>query len=761
VTDAMTARVTSADQLSLVRWIRRHDPSGYALHRAVRVAIVAPAVFAFASQVIGDAQVATFAAFGSFALLLFVDFPGTRTNRLGSYLMLALVGSVLIVLGTLASRTTWLAAVGMAVVGFAVLFAGVLSASIAAAGSAALLAFILPVTLPADPSAIGLRLGGWALAVACAVPAALLLFPPRMHDALRANASAVCAALANSLEARLVVPPVAVPEASSATRDALVKLRQTFRGTTYRPVGLSTGSRALIRLIEELEWLHGIVAETTPEAAAGWPDVARRACAAGGVLLRASGQALDAGRTPTDADVAALSQARAELQTVRVEVAAATKVGLASPNGVAGPYQAHEIAYASALIGSTVAWTAAADRRPLIDRLLGRPPAESPFGASTPERRLLRQYVDRHSVWLRNSIRGGIGLGLAVLVTQLIGAQHAFWVVLGTMSVLRSNALATGATALRAVGGTAAGFAVGGLLVYLIGTNSVLLWILLPVAVLFAAFAPSAISFAVGQAGFTVVVVILFNLIVPTGWTVGLVRIEDVAIGCACSLLVGVMFWPRGATGTIHRALSEAYRDGANYVQRAINHVAHRAPEPSADLNATLASANRLDDALRQYLAERGAKDLPLTELTKVVNGATRLRLAGQAIASLRCDDPPMDTPFFEDANVVLMGRGAAVASWYAAVAERFDGSRDSVRAPVTGRSGLSVFELLHRDLIVNGPTDDEHVDHARRLLWVALYLRDLQLLEDRLAPMIDRIAGGATAASAAFPRLHRASAST
>jgi len=52
------------------------------------------------------------------------------------------------------------------------------------------------------------------------------------------------------------------------------------------------------------------------------------------------------------------------------------------------------------------------------------------------------------------------------------------------------------------------------------------------------------ISFAAGQAGFTLVVVILFNIIEPTGWRVGLTRIEDVAIGCGVSIVVGLLFWP-------------------------------------------------------------------------------------------------------------------------------------------------------------------------------------------------------------------------
>src|SRR5207248_4522103 len=139
-----------------------------------------------------------------------------------------------------------------------------------------------------------------------------------------------------------------------------------------------------------------------------------------------------------------------------------------------------------------------------------------------------------------------------------------FWVVLGTLSVLRSNALGTGWSILSALAGTAVGIVLGALLVLGIGTHSAVLWAVLPVAILLAAYAPRAISFAAGQAGFTIVVVILFNIIQPTGWKVGLVRIEDVAIGFAISLGVGFLFWPRGTGRLLGETLASAYARSAD-----------------------------------------------------------------------------------------------------------------------------------------------------------------------------------------------------
>src|SRR5205823_117801 len=111
--------------------------------------------------------------------------------------------------------------------------------------------------------------------------------------------------------------------------------------------------------------------------------------------------------------------------------------------------------------------------------------------------------------------------------------------------------LNTGQSVVRGLLGTAAGFIVGAALVALIGTNTTLLWFLLPAAVLLAGLAPAVVSFAAGQAAFTLTLLILFNILQPEGWRIGLVRIEDVALGFAASLLVGLLFWPRGAAAVL------------------------------------------------------------------------------------------------------------------------------------------------------------------------------------------------------------------
>ena len=144
-----------------LRWLGQRDRGFAALRRATRAAIIMPAMFALGDKVIGNPQVATFAAFGSFAMLLLVDFGGPMAERLQAEAALAVTGGVFVCLATLASQTAWLAAVAMAVVGFGVIFAGVVSSVLAGATTALLLAFILPVSLAAPASAVPDRLAGW------------------------------------------------------------------------------------------------------------------------------------------------------------------------------------------------------------------------------------------------------------------------------------------------------------------------------------------------------------------------------------------------------------------------------------------------------------------------------------------------------------------------------------------------------------------------------------------------------------------------
>ena len=187
-------------------------------------------------------------------------------------------------------------------------------------------------------------------------------------------------------------------------------------------------------------------------------------------------------------------------------------------------FHAHAIAITALAIGAdaeVAARVADADR---IAEEGGRWFGGTTFDPATSRRQavsnlagLAVRNTSLRSVWFINSLRGSLALAAAVAVADLATVQHGFWVVLGTLSVLRTNASATGSTALRALLGTLVGFVIGAALITAIGTGSSVLWAVLPIAVFVAAYSPGTAPFAVGQAAFTVTIAILFNLLVPVG----------------------------------------------------------------------------------------------------------------------------------------------------------------------------------------------------------------------------------------------------
>src|SRR6185436_19101747 len=102
--EVLPSRCKSA-YTSAVAWLRERDRGFAALRRAGRAALVMPAMFALGDLVIGNPAFATFAAFGSFAMLLLVDFAGPMRARLQAQAALAVTGGVFVCLGTLASRS--------------------------------------------------------------------------------------------------------------------------------------------------------------------------------------------------------------------------------------------------------------------------------------------------------------------------------------------------------------------------------------------------------------------------------------------------------------------------------------------------------------------------------------------------------------------------------------------------------------------------------------------------------------------------------
>jgi len=747
----------SDQRMGVIGWFKSKDPDLLVIKRSVRAAIVMPSVFAITHVAFSDPQVSLFAAFGSFALLLLVEFTGRARARLVSYLGLYLVGSCFTVLGTAVS-TYKAAAVGtMAVVAFGVLFAGIAAPAAATASTAALLTFVLPVAVAQPASEIGPRLLGWTIAAALCITACLLLWPPPWHDNLRRRLSAAVSAVARLVDARIRGTPD--PAASADVTAQLALLRQQFSGTPYPPTGAAAGAVALSKLVGRIEWVAGNTAmlgdtHWSTERAAAQAITEKVA----ETLHQSAALICDGAAHPVNdpARVSAVQESTRELDELIVaelaaDVSALTEDASESADDRPRPetfesgeqgsiaaaldpgFHARALGIATEMVADAALESAGAVA--VVDRRLGMGDVSTP---NLFAHRLL-SHVSFRSVWFRNALRGAVGLALAVAVIEVTNVQHGFWVVLGTMSVLRSNALGTGATALRAVGGTALGFVAGSVIMIGVADHSVLLWVLLPLAVLVSGVAPSMISFVAGQAAFTLLVVILFNIIEPVGWRVGLTRIEDVAIGCGVSIGVGLLFWPRGATAALGRALSQAFVASSGYLADAVDRLTmtSRFVDTGPGQEASHRAYLLLDDAFRQFFAERGAKVVSVEAISRLFTGSNRLRMAAYTLATLPVRPPADDQQEVESvavAEAVLRDSYASSHHWYQEFADMLDDRRASLDLQ------LPHSEVLHH--VLRNAFDDvraqQRVDRVQttlQMLWADQLLENQgQMQSDLLA---------------------------
>ena len=639
--------------------LHSRDPENDGLHRALRAALVLPIAAAVSFAVGGNTQTPVITIIGGIALLIAADFPGTVGPRALAYCGLGINGIVLITLGTLAAPNPWLALPLCFVIGAGVSFLSLLSEVTAAGQRATLMMFILPVCIrPVGP--LGDRLLGWVIAVVICVPAALFVFPPRYNTELRRQATRVCAALADRIEG--TVSEQEVITAMEALQDGFV------RRAVARPVAMTAGSRSLIRVVSNLAWLCDRVDPATRDLLGSLTGPSTR-------ILRACAAVLSDGeRDNQRAAQAELDAAANEHRTLAfaryrddiAEILALPDDQTAVEHGRA-LLSRRAMGFTIGLTGRIIAAAAIADSRPLWARVVGARLPETGFADKIQTKRTalasLGGYLSTKSVTMQMSVRTGLSLAAALGVTLVMPIQNAPWVVLGALSVLRSSALTTGSTAVRAVTGTVIGFVIGAALITVIGVDPVVMWPLLPVVAFGSTYINVVGSFVASQAMFTMMVLIVFNLMQPMGWQVGLVRVEDVVVGASVGLIVSALLWPQGAAAAVRRAIDAAVVSGSRYLAAAVHRVTRGESEQADDEVAALSqesikAARSHGDAVRTYLSESaGAID---SELLDDGNRIPRLRIAADLIADLTPPPPatyPRARQVLDDHTAALCAR--------------------------------------------------------------------------------------------------------
>ncbi|MGE0027045.1 MAG: FUSC family protein [Thermoleophilia bacterium] len=567
-----------------------------AFRAGLRAAAAVAVGFTLGRYVLDEPQFAVFASFTALALLAFADYGGPMRARLGAIGVTIMVALVLVTLGTVTSESAWGSPIVVGLVAFAVAYAQVLGGYFVAGANTVILFVVLSTGMPVPDGALGWRLAGTIVGGALAAAATAFMWPERRDRDLGASLGRAAAALRDCL-ARDGDREAAVDRARTEVR--AVRARLAAPGP--RAGEPTVAYRAGLRLVADLDRLLDRIGRSVVRLAEPLP--------AAEPLLELSSRSLDAaavvlgGGAPVADPVALRREARALLPATRARLAAD---GARDPAAFA--VQAEALAVAGEV--AHAATRAALDAHVVTGRMPSAPdPAIAPLLADRPmavARRRLRANLTFRSVHFRNALRVGLALAAALILVHAFALSHGFWVVLATLTVVRSASSTTGLTARQVLLGTAVGFVLALLVVLGAERDAHLYAVLLGLVIWGAVYAQRTHGLVGGQAGFTVLVVVLFGLLAPTTWTLALVRVEDVVLGACVGVLIGVVAWPRGPAGQLPGALAALVERAATTVRAEGAYLLGRAPAPGPELeHATLMAARRVEDDLAVALAER------------------------------------------------------------------------------------------------------------------------------------------------------------
>ncbi|MEU8016838.1 FUSC family protein [Micromonospora parva] len=591
---------------SLLGRLRRRDPGDVILRRAARLTLVASVVFFGCRYGAGNSTLATYGLFGTIAAGSFAQLPGPAPQRARILVLSLPVVWALIAVGSLLAWSTWAAAGGMLVVGFVVAFAGVGNPRLVGLASAFQLFYILASFPPYQPGTLPARLGGVTLAVVLLAAAEVVLWPDPVPVSYRQRLAAAADGLAAFLDAtaeRLTDPHAAVGDRAARrerAHDVVAAIALNRSPPAWAPTAAGAQDRALricgAALREVLADADRLAADAPPEPI---PELAAarllRSCAE---TTRVAGRSLSPGApavTLTDLDVAV---GRAE---------AAYPVGAGSVRDTPDVQRLCRDATALALADQVrvfaVGCRVAAESRlddPHNSSGLFEYARHSPWTLYWWQ---FRSHLAPRSAHLHSSLRLAVALTIARVAAGVLQLTHGFWVLLATLTVLRTSAADT-RTALRpAVLGTIIGAVVSGG-VMLVVDEPVVYAVVLPITLLLALGVGRLLGPVWQQALFTVLLTVVFAQLSPEGWRLAEARLVDVLLGTVIGVLAGVAMWPRGAGHDLRHNAARYLAVNAEAVDQTVQAVLGAAPPPDAALDRVRRRMVLVDSSYCQYHSE-------------------------------------------------------------------------------------------------------------------------------------------------------------
>ncbi|MFD8697150.1 FUSC family protein [Kitasatospora purpeofusca] len=738
--------------------LRRVRPAPAVVHRAVRVTAAACAGFYTFRYGLDRPVSATYALFAAIALGVLARIEGSARTRARTILWTLPAAWALVCLGTVLAVHSWAAALGMVGVGFAVSYGSVGGPRMVGLANGLQLLYILPCFPPYSPDTLPQRLLGVTAGLLLLAAAELLLRPePAPPDyrgrlARAALALAELAGLAADACAGRPAAPGAVTAAADRARARLDELRFSRVPVMERPAGAGAVDRALTHCAAALRYAGPQVLRIL-RLARPYPGAARLT-AVTAQALRAAAAGLP--RTGPVPDTGVLERELAAFDTARAAEPRPDRTDRTDRGGHSDRSDRSDRTdrtdrtdrggrsdRARPALGTAALDAAEGARFVLRAVRVGRraplPPDETPADqrpgpfwyaydpAPLLRWRRFRANLTPRSVAFRNALRTAGALGAARLLAGGLDLSHGFWVLLATLTLMRTSAADTRMTLRPALVGTALGAAATAAVLLAVGEHPLVYALALPPVMLIAFTAGPALGQAWGQGLFTLVVALVFTQLAPASWRLAEARVVNVAAGAAIGLLAGLCAWPRGGAQDLRRRTAALLEDSADALRETVA-VLTGTGRPGGALRRARTSALLTEAMYAQYRCERHdpAGDGPSWQAA-VLAGQHAVRGAEPLLARI----PPGTAAPHRGGARVLVGHADEVAAAFRRQAAALRAREPAGAAhPAVARARAALVAELDGG---PAPGSDGRVSlHAVDVaVWLAGLLDDLQQIHE------------------------------
>ena len=529
--------------------------SSRAVGRGVRVAIILPLVMG-AFQLADLPRASFLAAFGVLMLLVTADYSGPRRERAASMLITGAAGAVTLAFGAALSSYPVALIAAALLMGTAVTLLGAMRGFLSKAAVPILLPFFLGGTSAQAWSDLPQMELGWITGVLVSTVAGIVMWPYFPRAVLTEAIGDTIAADANAVESFWDLSAEPPAEALDRVEHRAQKVQELYAGQLRRPGSAYRRERALIRLVEEGRRLRVSLRMTFRRLPLTPSDDDRALIRVLAESLRkAAADVVDGiSETTSFERLVAARQTHRQATVERVR-------GMIAVGDAAGVREVATSAFRPRVL-ALLALSAVRDASTLHGGkdiphiMLGGQRVPTVVQQAGPWARV-RTELSWSAPWMRNALRLGFALALSLAIVRITGVERGYWVVLGTLSVLRLDVSGTGKIAWQVIRGQLLGFVFGFVLILAIGDRGWLPWVLLPVIVGLQGWAVGNVPLMWQQAGFTVLLVTLASISAPQPGIIVL-RLEDVALGAAVAVAVSMLVFPRGLVPRVQSGLRAA-----------------------------------------------------------------------------------------------------------------------------------------------------------------------------------------------------------